>query len=298
MIETERQGYFALFMLTLPYLVITSLYAAVFFFAEEVVGDHIYKISGQIGSVFGLAIAFFTGFRMNSAYDRWWEARKIWGELTNNSRSFAAKVYVYFGNTNNLQPGFRGSESALIVEMLDLELAYVAQFKRETLEGTAAGANVTDPRLKGHDIDFGNKVSNEILLAMTKKIESAMQTERQLEKNNLMQHIDRFYEIQGKSERIQNTPFLKIYSALTFIMVSSYVILLPLFIGDLDIGGEDSKMEAIAIPIVALVSTSFLTINKLANCFGEPFSARKTSVNVVKIAKTIESNIKEVRGKC
>ncbi|WP_245545475.1 bestrophin family ion channel [Fluviicola taffensis] len=60
-----------------------------------------YQIPTQIGSVFGLAIAFFLGFRMNSAYDRWWEARKIFGELTNNTRSFVTKIYVYYGNEYN-----------------------------------------------------------------------------------------------------------------------------------------------------------------------------------------------------
>ncbi len=90
MIKTERQGLLQLLKIATPYMMITTVYAIVVLGLEEYFGDHIYKISGQIGSVFGLAVAFFLGFRMNSAYDRWWEARKIFGELTNNTRSFTA----------------------------------------------------------------------------------------------------------------------------------------------------------------------------------------------------------------
>jgi putative membrane protein len=79
-----------------------------------------------------------------------------------------------------------------------------------------------------------------------------------------MQHINRFYEVQGKAERIKNTPFLMIYSAFTKIIVSFYVLLIPLFIGDIDLGGEQSGFEFLAIPIMVVISTVFLTINKLA----------------------------------
>jgi hypothetical protein len=51
--------------------------------------------------------------------------------------------------------------------------------------------------------------------------------------------------------------------------VSFYVVLIPLFIGDIDLGGEKSNLEFLAIPIMVIISTAFLTINKLANLFGD-----------------------------
>ena len=63
--------------LSVPYTGLCILYFAGVIFLEETYGDHIYKISGQMGTVFGLALAFFLGFRMNTAYDRWWEGRGI-----------------------------------------------------------------------------------------------------------------------------------------------------------------------------------------------------------------------------
>lgn len=103
MIKTERQGLIHLLKIATPFIIITTVYTIFVLALEEYFGDHIYKISGQIGSVFGLAVAFFLGFRMNSAYDRWWEARKIFGELTNNTRSFVAKIYAYYGNEQHFK---------------------------------------------------------------------------------------------------------------------------------------------------------------------------------------------------
>ena len=101
MVKTEKQGLLQLLKISFAYIVITTICTVLILGLEEYFGDHIYKISGQIGSVFGLAVAFFLGFRMNSAYDRWWEARKIFGELTNNTRSFVTKIYAYYGNKEN-----------------------------------------------------------------------------------------------------------------------------------------------------------------------------------------------------
>lgn len=298
MIKSETQGLKHLLKISLPYIVFSTLYTAAILLMEEYFGDHIYKISGQIGSVFGLAVAFFLGFRMNSAYDRWWEARKIFGELTNNTRSFVAKVYVYYGNSKNLDVSSNEDVKIKTADIIDLSIAYIKQLKNEMHNNFKPITNSTTSELfLKHKINSEHKLSNEILLALTQNIEDDFIRESHIEKSDLMQHINRFYEIQGKAERIKNTPFLMIYSAFTKIIVSFYVLLIPLFIGDIDLGGEQSGFEFLAIPIMVVISTVFLTINKLANLYGEPFSENKTSVTIDEICKTIESNCSEVKSK-
>ncbi|UZX27512.1 bestrophin family protein [Riemerella anatipestifer] len=297
MIKTEKQGLLQLFKIASPYLIYTTLYAILVLGLEELFGDHIYKISGQIGSVFGLAIAFFLRFRMNSAYDRLWEARKIFGELTNNSRSFVAKIYAYYSNDKNINLAAL-EKNAKIYDLIQLTIAYIRQFKNEIHNNPKP---IFDEKskvlLEKYNINEEHKISNELLVSISKEIEEDFKNTANIEKSDLMQHINRFYDIQGKAERIKNTPFLMIYSAFTKIIVSFYVVLIPLFIGDIDLGGEKSGLEFLAIPIMVVISTSFLTINKLANLYGEPFSENKTSVTVTEICNTIESNCKEVQSK-
>lgn len=55
-----------------------------------------------ITSIIGTALAFFIGFNNNQAYDRWWEARKVWGSMVNNSRTFSRNVICYIRETDKL----------------------------------------------------------------------------------------------------------------------------------------------------------------------------------------------------
>ena len=54
-----------------------------------------YKATTAFHSLLGIVLGLFLVFRMNSAYDRWWEARKIWGALVNDSRSWARQMIHY-----------------------------------------------------------------------------------------------------------------------------------------------------------------------------------------------------------
>lgn len=296
MIATEKQGVLHLAKIATPYLVFSGIYACAIFGIEEYLGDRIYQIPTQIGSVFGLAIAFFLGFRMNSAYDRWWEARKIFGELTNNTRSFVTKIYVYYGNGYNVPVQSNYSEKS--ADLISLTIEYVRQLKREMHNQTHdVTDSITLEIFTRYGVDVKNKISNELLVAITKAIEHDFSPKATIEKSDLMQHINRFYDIQGKAERIKNTPFLMIYSAFTRIIVTVYALLIPLFIGDIDLGGEKSGLELLAIPIMVVISTVFLTVNKLANLFGEPFSGNVTAVNIDQVCQTIENNCLEIKRK-
>ena len=298
MIDTEKDGHLALLQVAFPYIVVCLAYASLVLIGEEVLGDHIYKISGQVGSVFGLAVAFFLGFRMNSAYDRWWEARKIVGELANNTRSFANKVFTYFSNPTNLSVALQGQGRAEALVILELLNAYVLQFDAE-IRGHADEANAeNDAFYLRHQLPLTNKVSNELLLAIAGRIEAGIVRESALEKNDLMQHITRFYDIQGKAERIQNTPFLLIYSAFTRIVVIIYVMLMPLLIGDIDLGGEDSGFEFLSLPIMAVIGSAFLIINRLANLYGAPFREHNTSIPIHQLCRGLVANVNEVVAKC
>lgn len=298
MIRSEKQGFIELIKISLPYIGICAGYAILVLILEEKFGDHILKLSTQMGSVFGLAVAFFLGFRMNSAYDRWWEARKIFGELTNTARSFSAKIYTYLQAPNNLKEEEKLSRMETATELIDLTCAYINQLKNEIHE-TPHPHYDEDTQLlyTKYGIISTHKVSNELLIALSLKIEMVFAEKSNIEKSDLMQHINQFYDLQGKAERINNTPFLKIYSAFTRVTVIIYVMMIPFIIGDIDIGGEESQLEFLAIPLFAIVSTLFLTINKLANLYGDPLEENKTSVPIDQICRTIIGNCQEVKAK-
>ena len=49
-------------------------------------------------SIIATAVAFYVGFKNNQAYERLWEARKIWGAIVNDSRAWGASVRAYVSN--------------------------------------------------------------------------------------------------------------------------------------------------------------------------------------------------------
>lgn len=268
MIDSERQGLKELFKIAAPCFAATFAYASLILFIEEWRGDHIYPVVGQIGSVFGIALAFFLGFRMNAAHDRWWEARKVLGEFVNNSKSFICKVQTYFGNQLHLKSEFR--EQTTSESMQQLTQNYILAFKSSLLDNSPIS-------------------SRDCLLRLASKIDQAIASESQVEKFDLMQHINRFFEIQGRADRIRNTPFLMIYGAFTRVIVVAYVAMLPFFVGDIDFGGEASGLELLALPLLAFLGSIFLTINKLANLHAEPFSRNVTSLPVERLCSELTS---------
>lgn len=292
MIRSESHGYRELLKVATPYLALSLTYASVVIVIEELLGDRLYKNVGQIGSVFGIAVALFLGFRMNSAYDRWWEARKVIGELNNTATSFVCKICGYFGNPANVETNQLNCDN-ITEDLVGLTRLYVEALKNELLDGPKAELNELGQR---HQLNVNHKLSNEIMLAITRRIEGTFAESRPIEKSDLMQHVNRFIDIQGRAERIKNTPFLMIYSAFTRLIVLLYVLLIPFFLGDLDLGGEASNWEYLALPIMAVISSIFLTINQLANLYGTPFADSMTSLPLAAICRQIDNRCAEMLG--
>ena len=72
------------------------------YFLDEYLLRHKFNFPFIIPAVLGPAMAFFIGFNNNQAYDRWWEARKIWGGLVNTSRTYARQILQYSGTESKL----------------------------------------------------------------------------------------------------------------------------------------------------------------------------------------------------
>jgi len=78
----------------LPGLLVMGIYTALMTYIIEDYFELYYKSTTVVHSLLGIVLGLFLVFRINSAYDRWWEGRKFWGSLLNNSRSLATKISV------------------------------------------------------------------------------------------------------------------------------------------------------------------------------------------------------------
>ena len=125
------------------------------YFIREYLIEHHFSIPSIIPTVLGTAIAFFIGFNNNQAYDRWWEARKVWGGFVNDSRSFARSLlsYVPQSDTNN----------AIVKRMIYRHIAFLYALKAN-LRGTvdANHEQYLDPTER-NEVEKHRNVHNAIL---------------------------------------------------------------------------------------------------------------------------------------
>src|SRR3954469_5317768 len=90
--------------------------------AEELTNEVAGLLPDAPVTVLGAAIGIYVSFRTNSAYDRWWEGRKLWGQLVNSSRHFTAEVLAYLPPDLNRQARLLVLNQVLYVHALRCEL--------------------------------------------------------------------------------------------------------------------------------------------------------------------------------
>jgi ion channel-forming bestrophin family protein len=274
-------------------------------------------------SVIGTAVAFYVGFKNNQAYDRLWEARKIWGGIVNSSRMWASMVKSYVTTT-----GMQGEQlyevkrrliyrhigwiytlrEQLLVptawEHVSLSLRFgTFNQKRRKLFGAGAFQDQVDAvRMKKYIMhgDIPPNVSNGAthLLDTQSQELARLQAEgwldmfRQLE---LQRIVNEFYDNQGKAERIKKFPLPRQYGSLSFIFVCIFIFLLPF-----GIVGEFSKFGPLgiwaAVPFGVLIGWVYVVMELIGDYSENPFEGLFNDVPMFAICRTIEIDLLQMMG--
>lgn len=237
-----------------------------------------------ISTVLGTALAFFIGFNNNQAYDRWWEARKIWGGLVNDSRSWARNLLSYCDNDA------AGETPHIARRMIFRHLAFLYALK-------AALRQTGDPYYEGYLggneaelVKDSKNIPNAILnlqaadlqqLREQKAVDGHLFRELNI---MLVNHCDNM----GKSERIRNTVFPPSYLFFTRVFIWFYVVLSTLTLAESI--GYWSVVFGWAIGFVFHVTHQ--------NGIGlmNPFEQNPMSLPLDSITRTIEINLLEMLG--
>ncbi|RFS22562.1 hypothetical protein DVR12_12220 [Chitinophaga silvatica] len=241
------------------------------------------EIPVGISAVLGTAIAFFIGFNNNQAYDRWWEARKIWGAITNDSRSWARSLYNYHNSTEV-------ATQSLIRHMIYRHLAFVYALK------TALRKRPDDyyTRYLAQDeieaVQKETNIPNAILNLQAKDLQllrntGAIDGFTFLELDQLLvKHCDSM----GQSERIRNTVFPPTYLYFTKVFIWFYVILNTFLMTD--------TIGAWSIPFGWMFGFVFHATHLNGTFLQDPFDFQPLSIPLDNIARNIEINTIQLLG--
>lgn len=227
-------------------------------------------------SLIGSALALFMGFRSNSAYARWWEARTLWGAITNNCRSFSRQAGTLLGDRPDLMFGIAAYPHALRGALGNVDVS--ADVKRllppNMLKGIEGWRNQPNAIL----YQLGLGVSEEVA---KKGIDGAVHGQ-----------IDRILSdlanAQGGLERIRNTPLPMQFSALPRALVNIFCIILPI--------SMVQTLEWITPLGSSLVGMLFLVLDKSANDLQEPFASTPHALPMATMARTIEIDTVQPTG--
>jgi putative membrane protein len=227
-----------------------------------------------------LAISMLLVFRTNTAYDRWWEGRKLWGSLVNNSRNLAIKLSAILPEEELvLRNFFRKIISAYAFALhkhLRKEETRLALFEDDQHE----------PVFKS--IDHKKHVPNQVALIMMQRIhkmhrENNISGEQLIFLNNELQS---FTDICGACERIKNTPIPFSYSMFIKKFIFIYVATLPF--------GYVFTLGYYVIPVVAFVFYVLASLELIAEEIEDPFSGDENDIPTEMLAKNIELHLSEI----
>ncbi|MDG1295540.1 MAG: bestrophin family ion channel [Saprospiraceae bacterium] len=277
-------------------------------------------------SVIGTAVAFFIGFKNNQAYDRMWEARKIWGGIVNNSRTWGMQVDGYI--TNLFNAGVSEEELKQIKQRLIYRhIAWLYTHRTQLLIPTNWEFAGQTGRLKRMANNFQEKfgiglVKEEVSAIDLNKLipveehtrltgaknqatqlingqskDLAILRSRQVIEDfrhvELMETLSQFYELQGKNERIKKFPLPRQYANAGNYFTKIFLFLLPFSLVPelISIGTVGLWL---AVPITSLVSWVYITMESTGDYSENPFQGMGNDIPMLSLCRTIEIDLRQM----
>jgi len=224
-------------------------------------------------TMLGFVISLLLVFRTNTAYDRWWEGRRMWGALVNNSRNLAIKLAVMLQDKEDKET-FRRLIPAY-ASVLNLHLKN-EDISHELFDDATLSAE-----------HYTHK-PNQIAKTMMAKV-NELYTSKKISGDQLIilnAEIVSFTDICGACERIKNTPIPYSYSAFIKKFIFTYVLTLPL--------GYVFLLGYYTIPVVVFIFYVLASLELIAEEIEDPFGTDPNDLPLTKIAENIKRNVEEL----
>jgi len=262
----------------MPSLIFMGLYSAGISYLAIEVFELPFKGTTQVHSILGIVLGLFLVFRMNSAYERWWEGRTRWGLLVNESRNlaqkFSAMIPLEDSKTRNFFMTMLGNFPFALKEHLRDGVNF------DEIEDPGDEVMATLRKVKN--------VPNIILARIYKRIqEMLMKGEITGEQMIVLDtELHNYASIQGACERIKNTPIPYSYSMYIKKFIFTFVITLPF--------GFVTTFHYFTIPIVLLLFYILVSIELIAEEIEDPFGRDVNDLPTDELSIKIRNDVKEI----
>jgi putative membrane protein len=264
----------------LPRLSILFIYAVVVvYFREDLLRYNIY-INPAIFTLFGIALAIFLGFRNTVSYDRFWEGRKLWGALLNDTRSLARQAHTLVEGDDYEK------ERTRFIRLLTALVHSLKHQLRHTDPNTDLKSllpNSEDDKLKTFVFKPIMILKELSVWVNNAKISGRIDSITQA---NFDLNLNKLSDIIGGCERIASTPIPYTYSILLHRTVYIYCFLLPF-------GFVESTVWVTPFVIVFIAYT-FVALEAIADELEEPFGIQPNDLALEAMSEMIENTLAEI----
>jgi len=241
-------------------------------------------------AVFGTVMSLFLAFKTNEAYNRWWEARTLWGSMVNYSRSFARQVLTLITPEINTSLKNQKEITALQRELIYRHLGYInaLRLSLRDQDNWEELKPFLDENERRELIEYAN-VPAQLVLKQAQRLNNVFHdNSNDFRYMQIDSTLNEFYNIQGGCERISNTVFPRIYSFLTtlFTWLFAFSLIFSLY--------DDLNWEILVMRMV--VAYVFLTLEKISRSLKDPFKNGISDTPMTALCRTIEIDLREMLG--
>ena len=266
----------------------------------------------------GIAVAFYIGFKNNQAYDRSWEARKIWGGIVNVSRSFANQVISFISVAHSDQTISNEAIKEIHRDLVYRHIAWVNTLRFQLRRKTSFGPKERErPYMQPISIDAMKSeicvfladdetaavsdyknAATQILRNQSEHLRKVIEEQKLTEEFRYIaihELITEMYTLQGKCERIKNTPFPRQYAYFSGVFTWIFVLLLPFgLVGELATRGH--HMIWWAVPLSVVSCWIFFTMETVGDASEDPFENSFNDIPMTALCRTIEIDLRQMLG--
>jgi len=255
------------------------IYSIIFTGIIEIYFSDTYEVSAVVHSLLGFVLGLFLVFRTNTAYDKWWEGRKIWGSLVNDSRNLAIKFDSF------LRPELKEVRKSIA----EFQSSYIIVMKDHLRDE----AQLDKSSLNDDDLKEGSKWNHKPNFIASKlyKLTNKLYNEKELTGDQLFivdKELKGLTDHIGACERIKNTPIPYSYSMYIKKFIFIYSVTLPF--------GLVSTFHYWTVPVVAFIFYFLVTVELIAEEIEEPFGHDENDLPTDELSVKIGDDVREILG--
>ena len=298
--------------------------------AALVTGVHVFLevewlvLPGLPITVLGTAVSFYLGFKGNAAYERLWEARKIWGGIVNSSRTWGVQVVTLITDDERDTPAetpLADVHRELIyrhvawLAALRIQLRRIKSWEHDTEHARSARAfhgtlDTSDERIAQEIGPFVSEAEVDALMKQRNRATQLVRIQgerlrelwadkriddfRHIEMINLLEEL---YTLQGKCERIKNFPLPRQYATANRWFVNTFLVLLPFaMLGAFHLEGLPEHYVWFTVPATGILGWVFNSWDAVVDYSENPFEGMVNDIPMTALSRTIEIDLREMLG--